>query len=89
LYNASVQIMERWRPLDSEDGTPLGSTLDVFVETHSLAHFSREKLTGRLALHASRKGFLVMSVNTCLANVVGVWCDGLSCCEGLVRSMGG
>ena len=23
--------MERWRPLDSEDGTPLGSTLDVFV----------------------------------------------------------
>jgi hypothetical protein len=31
LYNVSVQIMERWRPLDSEDGTPLGSTLDVFV----------------------------------------------------------
>lgn len=31
LYNVSVQIMERWRPLDSEDGEPVGSTLDVFV----------------------------------------------------------
>ena len=27
----SVQIMERWRPLDSDDGEPVGSTLDVFV----------------------------------------------------------